>query len=292
MESGVRIGWRLAVLVLVCAAVAGLLLAGCAKKTESTTVTPKVTPPAVKQEGVLRAGIDLSWPPYGGVDGDKQAGLDIDVASAIADELGLKLVVVDVKASEAATALADGRVDAIFSAKMSQTDVGRVTIAVSYLSDGPALFTAEENSLSVEASQTPDAWASSLRIGAQEGSPSYWRLSNYLGTGSVTSYPTLREALEALKGGELDAVGGDAIIGTYIARDLGGIRFAGQLEYAELLGIGVDPQNTDLANAIREAVDTIRANGVLTAARHKWVGDLPALVLPQESAGAESSAEE
>lgn len=278
MKSGVQSGWRSAALMLVFVASMALLVGCGSDKSEDDAVTPKVVPPAVREAGVLTAGIDLSWPPFGGVDDGRQAGLDIDVASAVADELGLKLVVVDVKSSEAATALAEGRVDAVFSVRMSQTDVGRVTIAASYLADGPALFTSEETSMSVEASKTPDTWASSLTIGAQEASPSYWYLTNYLGEGAVKPYPTLRDALDALKKGEVDGVGGDAVIGAYIARDLGGLRYSGQLDYAELLGVGVAPANDDLAAVMREAVDTIRANGVLSAARRKWVGDLPVLV--------------
>ena len=79
----------------------------CAPKPEPKP-EPKMAPPAVKTAGVLVAGVDLDVPPFAGVDQGKQAGIDVDVAAAIADRLGLAVSYVDVKPSEAASALAEG----------------------------------------------------------------------------------------------------------------------------------------------------------------------------------------
>src|SRR5210317_512895 len=43
----------------------------------------------IKQSGVLRVGLDPTYPPFEVSDGDGAVGLDIDLANALASELGL-----------------------------------------------------------------------------------------------------------------------------------------------------------------------------------------------------------
>ncbi|NTW28694.1 MAG: transporter substrate-binding domain-containing protein [Coriobacteriia bacterium] len=260
------------------------ILGGCASpKTSSQQLSPVVSPPTVNQAGVLRIGIDLASPPFGGTDLGKQAGIDMDVAAALANKLGLALVVVDVKASDAATALADGRVDAVMSVPFSQVTVGRVSIAGTYISDGSGLFTTSDSTMSVTASQTAEILPITTKLGAQKESAAYWELVSQVGTTTVTTYSTLREALVALSGHQIDAVCGDALIGTYIGRDLGEIRFAGQIAPAHVLGVAVGSKNTVLGDAIRKALDALAGDGVLSTVRRKWVGDLPTLSIPVSS---------
>ncbi len=54
----------------------------------------------------------------------------------------------------------------------------------------------------------------------------------------------------------------------------------GQLKPATLIGIGVHPENTTLAEAVRSQARRADADGVLTTIRTKWVADLPKLKLP------------
>ncbi len=136
----------------VCAAVV-LAGVGCSKP-ETPALQPKVAPPAVKEAGTLRAGIDLEYPPFGGKDNGQQAGLDIDVASALAEKLGLKLVVVQVEPSGAATELANGAVDVVLSVPFSAEALTNVALAGSYAADAPAFFIATETTAPIEATMT------------------------------------------------------------------------------------------------------------------------------------------
>ena len=42
-----------------------------------------------RRPGRCSVGVDLAYPPFGGTDDGKQAGIDVDVASALAEQLGL-----------------------------------------------------------------------------------------------------------------------------------------------------------------------------------------------------------
>lgn len=73
-------------------------LAGC---TGSGTYQPElksaeVAPPVIGEEGTLRVGVNTENPPLAGMGSGKIIGIDVDIAAALADELGLKLSVVDV----------------------------------------------------------------------------------------------------------------------------------------------------------------------------------------------------
>ncbi|MDO9108219.1 MAG: transporter substrate-binding domain-containing protein [Coriobacteriia bacterium] len=278
------------VLVLALAA-----MAACTPAAQETVMEPKLAPPAIATAGVLVAGVDFEVPPYAGKDDGRKAGMDIDVAAALAEQLGLSLETVQVAPSEAATALADGTADVVFSMPLDEASVLGATIAGTYAASGPAFFVASSEaasgspaaSASVEASDGADPVDSpelltmgslgSLRVGAQQDSASFWLLEYELGEGAVEAYPTVRAAFDALAVGQVDVVASDALVGAYIARDFAGVRFAGQPTLATLLGVGAAVENTELADVVRVALDKLAADGVLDAIRVKWVGELPEL---------------
>lgn len=251
-------------------------IAGCKGLPAQTQLHPTVFTPALLSAGELKAGIDLSTPPFGGTDSGRQAGLDLDVAAALAARLGLKLVVVDVKPQDAASALASRTVDVVMSVPYTADALSTSALAGSYAVDGPAFFSAAPASASGVPTLSLDT-ITGMKVGAQRGSPAYWTLASELGSDTVTAYATLREALNALAKGEVQAVGGDAFVGAYLSRDIPAVRYAGQLEPATPIGVAVAPQNTVLEDAVRSALDGLAGDGVIDAVRTKWVGPLPQL---------------
>jgi len=280
---------RFRLVFVVAMIVVALAAVGCTQPAEEEpALTPEIEPPAIGEAGVLRAGIDLEYPPFGGTDRGQQAGIDVDVASALASELGLELEIVDLEPSELATALADGDIDVAMSVPFNEASMGSMSLAGSYYTNGPAFFVTTEDTASVETTGVADQTVSlptlgGMRVGAQEASPAFWTLDYELGEGAVTSYPTLREALAALEAGELDVVAGDAFVAAYIARDMDAVLFAGQLVPAIPYGVAVGTEATELEETVRSTLDTLASQGVLDTIRTKWVGRLPALdVAPSE----------
>lgn len=231
---------------------------------------PKVSPPVIGEAGVLRVGVDLDYPPYGGTDKGREAGIDIDVASALASELGLELELVQISSLEASAALEADDVDIVMSVPFTESAVIGASFAGWYIASGPALFS------SGETSATPDVLGG-LRVAVQEESEAYWSLSYTLGEQALLVTETLREGFEAVDAGEADVVAGDALVCAYLARDFEGITFASQLEPATPIGIVVATDATDLEVLIRETLDKLATDGILDTIRAKWVDDLPAL---------------
>lgn len=264
---------RIIPVLVICIA---LGVAGCEKKPVEPEREPAVAPPVIKTAGELAVGVDLQVPPFAGTDEGQQAGLDIDVASALAEQLGLAVRFVDVPPSEAATALAQGDVDVMMSVPLSDASASAVALAGAYAFDGPAFFVSTGSTESVEPSLTIQG-ISTLPVAAQQGSEAYWLLSSELDPEDVKSYDTLRAALDDLVAGEVPVVAGDAFVGAYIMRDMPGVHFAGQLRPAGPLSVAVSADNVELGDAVRAALDTLAADGVFDAVRRKWVGDLPEL---------------
>jgi polar amino acid transport system substrate-binding protein len=261
--------------VLVAVLLALLTATGCTKAAE-TKIEPKVTPPAIKEAGVLKVGVDLSYPPFAGTDSGKQVGLDIDAASALAEQLGLTLSLVDVKPSDAATALAAGKVDVVFSVPFSEAGLANTSLAGSYVTDAPSFFMGTDSTASVVPSLSIETLGAQ-QIAVQEGSASYWKLASEVGTEALVVFPTLREAITAAETREVELAAGDALVAGYIIRDFPTVHLAGQLEPAVPLGVGVLPDNTELSTAVRGALDALAADRVLETIRRKWVGGLPKL---------------
>lgn len=252
-------------------AVAAVSLAACTPGATSTATprTPKLKPPAIASAGVLRVTVDASYPPFAARQGARFVGIDADVAAALADELGLKLELVDARPGAFGKTLREHRADvALGGVAITQAALSDFTIAGSYLTDGPGLF-------ATDGTLTPDA-LQGVRVAVQKGSPAYWAMSAQPGTKLVV-VPSLRQAFTALSAGKADAVAGDTIVGAYIRRDFAGVRFMGQLGDATPLGVAVPTGAQSLEAAVRDALDALTGTGVLDAIRSKWEGDLPAL---------------
>jgi polar amino acid transport system substrate-binding protein len=262
--------------IVVAAAVA---LSGCLGTLPTTKVTPKVKPPAIGKAGVLRAAIDLSYPPFGGTAKETKAGLDVDVASAVADQLGLKLEIVDAKPDAGAKLLNDRKADVMLAGlRIDQAIQYDVAFAGTYVNDGPAVFSAQDTSITLEA-------LAGRRIAVQKESFAYWFLADQIGEDTLVVLPTLRDALAAVASGQVEFAAGDGIVGAYMLRGFPTLKLNGQPTPAVPLGVAVGKDTPDLEQAVRKALDTLAAQGVLETLRRKWMGDWPRLSGASDASG-------
>ena len=246
---------------------------GCTTpNTELPPLEPSIAPPLIGQEGLLKVGMDTAYPPFAGTDKGQLVGLDIDVASALADHLGLRIEIVDVKLADIPAALDDGSIDiGMGGMPITQAVLADVTFAGSYVIDGPVFYSATETTESA-------LYLADKRIAAQTDSEASWRMVALFGEGSYVGYETLKEALEAAQAGEVDMVACDAVVAGYIVRDMPTVRYVGQVDFATPLGIAVAKDTLELETAVRDGLDALAADGVLDTILAKWVPDIPELV--------------
>ena len=256
------------VIAFACAFCFALGLAGCSQagSYEGKTLTPTISSPTIGQNGTLRVGIDADGgaPFVTSSSSASYAGLDVDMAAALADQLGLKLELVDV-AGNASSALADGDVDIV----MSQTSTEKSStmwVSDPYIETGVALFASNE-------STTVPASVQASSIAAQSSSTSAWAVQNAFGDDALNPASDLVSAFSLVETGKSQYVAADAVIGSYAA-----LVQSVDVQPIALLGskggycIGVDSSNQDLQKAISAALTAVRGNGVFDAVCTKWLG--------------------
>jgi polar amino acid transport system substrate-binding protein len=276
---------RLLVLALVAGVAAGVL-AGCGSDDgEDLGLEPQVEPPVIAEAGLLRVGVDEDYPPFAGEDGGRVVGIDVDVASAIAERLGLEIELVDTPAEDVAAKLEAGDIDVALAAlPITQAVLADVSFAGSYMTNGPAFFSATETTETVST-------LAGKRVGVQDGSMAYWMLAGLYGEDAVITYPLLKDAIVDADGGNLDLVAGDAAVAAYIVRDYPSLRFVEQIGYADPLGVAIAKDADELEDIVRATLDELASDGTLSTIRVKWLGDLPELATAPLSEDLTSSVE-
>ncbi|MDR3307518.1 MAG: transporter substrate-binding domain-containing protein [Coriobacteriales bacterium] len=267
------------VTVLLGAALCGM--GGCAAPagTGSMTIpqTPTVDVPTIGVSGVLRVGVDSTHAPFAGMSKGSIIGIDIDIAAALADHLGLKLEIVDMAGQTPETLLSSGSVDLIMAVDPSNNTFTTQPLLVGpYLLDGPALFT-------VSVSSTPTAVELSSLAGAtvlaQQDSVSAWAVGERIGASSVKTVTSLAEAFDQLAAGTASYAASDALLGTFLALDYEDVVCTQIIDEPLGIYLGVSGSNQALADSLVGALQEVRDNGVLELLITKWLGPRSASVV-------------
>lgn len=275
---------RLGIIAACCALAASLAfaLAGCSGSHdayEPKGKDPVVTTPTIGKSGVLRVGVDTSNSPLAG-QASQIVGIDVDIASAIADELGLSVEIVDV-GTNPLSALQAGTVDIVMGIDESNTDAA-MWKSEAYLPTGIALFASSKDAAVPTAS-------SQSKIAAQASSTSAWAVGNEFGTTNLVTETKLKSAFAALKQGTVNYVAADAVIGTYAAYTDGVPAYiVGLLQQPSGYSIGVLSSNSALRQSISSTLETLMNNGVVSVIEQKWLGTTLDLSATPLTAGAKS----
>ncbi len=274
----------LSAIALAMTAVLAVALVGCAGDDYvPEEKSPQLEPPAIGESGTLRVGVDTGKAPLAGIMESNRAivGLDVDIAAAIADELGLKVSITDV-GSDAASALADGTVDIVMGVNQSEAD-GSFWVSQTYLPTGIALFSTDPNA----GVPTADSGAT---FAAQISSTSAWAVSNEFGASSLEAASTLIDAFDSLKNGQVNYVAADAVIGLYTAHSQEiDVYLSAMLSRVGGYVIGASSDNAELQTTISQAVQNVVDGGMLSVIERKWLGTTLDLSNVPLSAAAENS---
>lgn len=252
--------------VLAAAALAALCLTGCQQQEYAPELgSPQVEPPAISEEGTLKVGVNTGKSPLAGMGNDRIIGIDVDVAAALADQLGLKLAIEDVGAS-ADEALKEGTVDIVMGIDDSDGDPA-FWLSDEYLPTGVVVFALEDSSASA-----PEKGDGS-KIAAQVSSKSAWAVTNAFGEEALSSADDLSAALADLSSGKVDYLASDAVIGMYAANRAGTpVKIVSLIDSASGYCIGAAEDDCDLQTAVKEALSTLLSNGTVGVIEQKWLG--------------------
>ena len=285
--------------VALLSAVAAVSLAGCsnpvsaiqqtfgtpsvaeARAKQAASVSAQVSTPAIIKQGTLTVGLDTSSSAPMCVtsqDGTFQ-GYDVDMAYAIADEMGLDVEFVSV--TNVSQALGQ-TCDVVMGASASGS--GGATVVGTYAEDAVGFF--HKGGEQVAAKQD----LVGKTIGVQDGSTSQQLLKRSDLEARQESFKNLNDAFDALEQGIVDYVLCDAFSGAYLQSAYTDIAFCGSFDVPSVVGVGVAATNTELQTVVKTAVDKVTSGGVAQIVRAKWLGGLSQLSDSSQVSGIEVSA--
>ena len=192
--------------------------------------------------GKLTMSTNAAFPPYEmTTDSGDFEGIDIDVAAAIAEKLGLELQVDDMDFDAALLAAQNGKSDMV----MAGVTVTDERLKVMDFSD--------------------------KMIGTQRGTTGYIYCSDDFGDDHVTPYDDGLTAVQALNNGQVDAVVIDNAPAKEFVEANPGLKILDTAYAQEDYAIGVAKGNTELLNAINGALEELEADGTLQAIVDKYI---------------------
>ena len=228
-----------------------------------TTVTP----------GKLTMSTNASFPPYEMVADDGSfEGIDIEVAGAIAEKLGLELQVDDMGFDAALQAAQTGKSDMVMAGVTVTEERQAVMDFSNSYANGVQVVIVKEGS----PIQTVDDLANANMIGCQMGTTGYIYCSDTpenggFGEDHVTPYDDGAAAVQALMNGQIDAVVIDnKPAQEYVAANPGLKILDGEFTNEDY-AIGVAKGNTALLDAINGALEELPADGTIQSIVDKYI---------------------
>ena len=224
---------------------------------ELTTVTP----------GKLTMSTNAAFPPYESTDDNGNfVGIDIDVAAAIAEKLGLELQVDDMDFDAALLAAQNGKSDMVMAGVTVTEDRQLVMdFSDSYATGIQSIIVKEDSDIA-----SPDDLADKM-IGTQRGTTGYIYCSDDFGDEHVTPYDDGLTAVQALVNGQVDAVVIDNAPAKEFVEANPGLKILDTAYAEEDYAIGVAKGNTQMLDAINGALEELKNDGTLQAIVDKYI---------------------
>ncbi len=208
--------------VMLTAAMAATLLAGCGSSSAATDTAAEETTEAADETaedaeaadetaedteaaaedaaevttvepGVLTMGTNATFPPYEYKDGDDIVGIDAEIAQAMADKLGLKLEIVDMDFDSLIASIQSGKID-MSLAGMTVTEERKqnVDFTDSYATGVQVIIVKDDSDIA-----SVDDLQDKL-IGVQQGTTGHLYCADDFGEDHVNALPNGATAVQAL----------------------------------------------------------------------------------------------
>ena len=217
--------------------------------------------------GKLTMSTNAAFPPYEmTTDSGDFEGIDIDVAAAIAEKLGLELQVDDMDFDAALLAAQSGKSDMVM-AGVTVTDERQKVMDFSdtYAEGIQSIIVPEDSDIA-----SADDLAGKI-IGTQRGTTGYIYCTDDFGEDSVVAYDDGLTAVQALNNGQVDAVVIDNAPAKEFVAANPGLKILDTAYAQEDYAIGVAKGNTELLNAINGALEELQADGTLQSIVDKYI---------------------
>jgi polar amino acid transport system substrate-binding protein len=250
------------------------LVVGCADASPGEAGSDGTLLDAIKDRGVLRAGIRFDNPPHSFIDEDGNwVGFDVDIAEALADELGLRLEKVKVDELTRISFLGNGKID-VAVASMSHTieRENEVDFSQTYFWSKQTFLVrkGEISSLNDLVGKT---------VGMDRGSSAIGNWRDWLADhghpedAEIVEFGDKQAAAEAVRQGAIAGWAEDyEILASFAKQDPSLAVLDDESIGLKLDGVGLRENDSELRDAINYALQRIASSGRYAEIYDRWFG--------------------
>lgn len=243
-------------IALILSALLLLSMAACSGGSDGMTI----------EKGKLIMSTNAEFPPYEMTTDDGGfAGIDIEIAQAIAKKLGLELVIDDMDFNAALLAVQQGKSDMVMAGVTVDPDRQKVMDFSNSYATGVQVIIVKEDS-NVTADTLGD-----FMIGTQKGTTSDIYCSDDFGAEHVTTYDSSITAVQALINGQVDCVVVDNAPAQELVKANPGLKILETEYITENYAIGFNKGNTQLQEAVNKALAELTADGTIQKIIDKYI---------------------
>ena len=279
--------------VMLCAAMATTVLAGCGSSNTASTdaaaeeTAEDVEAEATKEEaedaeaaeaatdaaevttvepGVLTMGTNATFPPYEYKDGDDVVGIDAEIAQALADKLGLQLEIVDMDFDSLVASVQSGKID-MSLAGMTVTEERKqnVDFTDSYATGVQVIIVKEDSDIA-----SADDLEGKL-IGVQQGTTGHLYCADDFGEDNVIPYANGATAVQALLQGKVDCIVIDQEPAKAFVEANEGLKILETAYTTEDYAAAVSKDNPALTAALNSALQELKDDGTIQGILDKYI---------------------
>lgn len=227
----------------------------------------------IQKNGKLVIGLDDTFAPMGFRDeAGELVGFDIDLARAVCEQLGVEAEFQPIDWDAKELALAAGTVDCLWNGMSATAKRAEVmSLSQTYLNNKIIIMTKEGVTVASKedlANYNIGIQVESAALEAVQADPIYESVKD-----KITEYPTYDEVILDVQAGRLDCMIIDQVYGEYKNAKMGGVFGISDVDFGDdLYAIGFRKGDTELTQAVNDAINALIEDGTAGAISESWFG--------------------
>ena len=225
------------------------------------------------KEGTLMVGIEIGYPPmeYFDEDGKTPIGFDVEMATALAEDMGLELELIDTAWDGIFAGVDTDKYDVVISSVSWTEDRNdKMLLSKTYIANAPVLVVPNES----EIADIQDLAGKSVAV--QMETTADYLVQEYVTGGldtEVKQFDKVINAFDELKAGRTDAVCTDSVVAAfYLGDDAANYKTVWEAEEKEPICMAFKKGNDGIKTAVEASLDNIKASGKLAEIANKYFG--------------------
>ena len=218
-----------------------------------------------KEKPELVMATNAEFAPYEYHEGNEIIGIDVEICQAIADELGMTLVIEDMAFDSVIASVYSGKAD-IGAAALTVTPdrLENINFSTPYATASQVIIVAQDSAI-----QTPDDLVGK-KVGVQLGTTGDIYVDDIEGA-EVERYNKGYEAVQALLQGKIDAVMIDNEPAKIYVQKNPELKIIDEAFTVEEYAFAIAKDNTALLEKVNAAIDKLKASGKLDEIVNKYI---------------------